>query len=374
MMFYQSSLCRLIGCMIVGSFMSIRTYAATEEQAKAIVDSYDTAYLQWRAEMRLATDPRTVDMVIKKRPDASIYAAKLKSLLRSDLSNEWSVKYGTWILENDTQLKPESQHALLNAVEKHHTKSPVIGRFCIALINLNQGGEPPRPGKMPLVSRGMKLLGTVQKTNPDTKVQGQAALALSMMLGNLGDDGGVMRQRITHLKEAIIKSADVSVGNLTVGDIAKDELYKISNLTEGRVAPNLVGLDSSNRALNLKEFRGKVVMLVFWSSWDTEAKRALEILRNSAKSKLGKPFAVLGVNRDTLPNLRALEADQIVTWRNFSDPKQELAKVYRVGSWPYCLVLDQNGVISYRGTPGSFADAVANNLLLPKPEAKAINR
>ena len=76
----------------------------------------------------------------------------------------------------------------------------------------------------------------------------------------------------------------------------------------------------------------------------------------------------MGVNRDTLANLRLLEADQITTWRNFSDPKQELAKVYRVSTWPYCLVLDQNGVIAYRGTPGSFADAVASDLLLLKAE------
>lgn len=358
------TLCLLLACVLP----QLPARAATEAEAKAITDEYAAAYQQWATEMRLAKDGRTIDLVAKKRPDPSLYAAKLKTLLRRDLAKEWTLKYGAWLLENDTKLKPESQRALLNAVEKYHIKSPELGPFCIAMVNLNQGSEMPRPGTMPVGSHGMKILGTIKKENPDPRVQGQAALALSVMLGELGDDGGIMRQRMTNLREAIIKSADVKVGDLTVAEVARDELYKIKNLTKGRVAPNVKGTDSAGRALSLKDYRGKVVMLVFWSSWDREAARVLEILRKSVESKAGKPYAVLGVNRDTLPNLRALRADNIVTWRNFSDPGQDIAKAYRVATWPYCLVLDQNGVIAYRGAPGSFADAVANNLLLPEKE------
>ncbi len=344
------------------------TDAATDAEAKAIVDAYELAYTQWEGEMRLANDVRVSDMIAKKRPDPSIYASKLKTLLRRDLHHEWFLKYGAWLLENDRQLQPESQRALLNAVEKHHTLSPELGRFCLALVHIKQGGQAPKPGVMPLGSRAMKLLETIRSKNPHAKVQGQAALALSILLGGLGDDTRIMRQRITHLKEAIIKSADVQVRDMTVAQIAKNELYKINYLTKGREAPEITGFDSGSRPLSLKQFRGQVVMLVFWSSWDADASRVLEILRNSAKNKLGKSFVLLGVNRDTLPNLRALEADQIVTWRNFSDPKEDIAKVYRVTSWPYCLVLDQQGKIAYRGTPGSFADAVSSGLLLPQAE------
>lgn len=175
-----------------------------------------------------------------------------------------------------------------------------------------------------------------------------------------------MGQRIKNLRESIIKSADVRIGDVTVGQIAGDELFKIKNLSKGRIAPDFAGTDSAGRRLKLSDYKGKVVMLVFWSSWDAEAARSLEILRKIAESKVAKPFVLLGVNRDTLMNLRSLEADRIVTWRNFSDPKQEIAKAYRVGSWPYCMILGKNGVIEYRGAVGSFADAVANDLLLPK--------
>ena len=353
---------------------SERAGAATDAEAKAIVDAYSEAYGKWLTEMKLARDGQALEMVNKKRPDASVYASKLKTLLRSDLDNEWTLKYGAWLLENDTALRPESQRALLGAVERHHVKSSLLGPFCMAMINLNQGGELPRAGTLPLGSRGMKLLETIKKTNPDPKVQGQAALALSILLGRLGDDGAIMRQRMTNLKEAIINSTEIKVGATKVGDIVRDELYKISHLTKGRVAPDITGLDSASRPLSLKQYRGKVVMLVFWSSWDAEAPKILELLRKTVASKVGKPFVVLGVNRDSLTNLRALEADQIVTWRNFSDPKQEIAKSYRLAAWPYCLILDQEGVIAYRGSLGAICTVVANDLLSAKTTVPSSNK
>jgi len=337
--------------------------AATEAEAAAITEEYDRLERLWLSEMRMAPDARALEVIAKKRPDPAQFAAKLKALLRSDLAQEWSLTYAVWLLENDTALKVESQRALLNAVEKHHMLSPLLGRFCLAMAYLNDSGELPGPGKLPVRSQGMKLLEHIKKNNPSPKVQGQAALALSIMLGALGDSHRIMEQRITNLREAIIKSSDVRVGDSSVAEIARDELFKINNLSKGRVAPEIMGKDSGSRPLRLDDFRGKVVMLVFWSSWDPQAARALELLRKSASSKLGKPFVMLGVNRDTLNNLRALEADRIVTWRNFSDPGQMIAKQYRINSWPYCIVLDQKGAIQYRGSVGAFGDAVVNDLL-----------
>jgi peroxiredoxin len=340
--------------------------AATEAQAKLITGEFDRSHRLWQAEMQLAQKTGVADQVAKKRPDAREYANRLKVLISRDLAKEWTLNYGAWLLENDSGLKPESQRALLAAVEKHHTLSPRLGRFCMALIYLNQGSALPRAGQPPVRSRGMHLLKTVKKNNPDPKVQGMASLSLSMMLASLGDDPRVMKERIENLREAIIKSSEVRVGDLTVAKIAQDELYKIKNLSKGSVAPSIVGVDSASRPMQLTQFKGKVVILVFWSSWDAEAGRMLEILRNSVQAQAGKPIVVLGVNRDSITNLRALEADGLVTWRNFTDPKQRIGKTYRIASWPYCLVLDQKGVISYHGNVGSFADAVANSLLTPE--------
>ncbi|NWK56926.1 TlpA family protein disulfide reductase [Verrucomicrobiaceae bacterium N1E253] len=361
-----------VAAMITASFHS--TQAATEADARAITQAFDKSYRAWTAEMKLAAAAGSAHVAAKKRPDAAAASKRLKSLISKDLAKDWTLDYAAWLLENDTALTPEHQRALLDAVEKNHVKSPRLGRFCMGLIYLDQGAELPKPGQPPVRTRGMNLLKRVKNENPDPKVQGQASLALSMMLASLGDDPRIMQGRIKNLREAIIKSAEIPVGELTVAQIAEDELYKIKHLTKGRLAPPIQGVDSGGRAMQLAQFKGKVVMLVFWSSWDAETavmQRLLEGLRKTTQSNLGKPIEVIGVNRDSRQNLRTLEADGLVTWKNFSDQTQKIANDYRVATWPYCLVLDQQGVIRYRGNVGALANAVANDLILrTKPDAE----
>ncbi len=343
--------------------------AATEPQAHAITEKYDRLVQLWNTEMKLAPDARSKAQIAKKHPDPAIFATKLKRLIARDLAKEWTLQYGAWILENDTQLKPESQRALLNALEKYHIKSPRVGRFCIAMTHL-KNATPLRPGKTPLRSRGIKLLDQIRTQNPDPKVQGQAALAIAIMLRPLGDDPSLIKRRLSYLREAIVKSADVQVGTTSVAKLAENELYIIKHLSNGSIAPNIIGVDSAGRPLSLKDFRGKVVMLTFWSSWDAHAAEILKALKKTADSYSGKNFVLLGVNRDTLSNLRALEADQIVTWKNFSDPDQLIAKAYHIKNWPHCIILTPQGRIAYRGMPGALANAVVDDLLLSPSRSK----
>ena len=353
--------------LLIGAFLFLPVaQSATREQAKAITQTFDQKYKLWQSEMILAKSAGAVKQVSMKRPDATAAAKRLKLLIQRDLAQDWTLEFGAWLLENDPKLLPKQQRALLNAVEKYHIKSPHVGRFCMAMVYLNQGGELPRLGQPPIRTRGMKLLEEIKKKNPDPKVQGLAALSLSILISDLGDDPRIIRRRILNIKEAIIKSAEVKVGEVTVADIAADELYKIKYLSKGRVAPDIKGFDASFAPLQLSSFRGKVVILVFWSSTDPEAGHMFEILRKEVSDNVGKPIVVLGVNRDDIQKLRSLKKDDLVTWRNFSDADQKIAKAYRIARWPFCMVIDQNGVIQYRGNIGSFAEAVADSLILPK--------
>jgi peroxiredoxin len=79
---------------------------------------------------------------------------------------------------------------------------------------------------------------------------------------------------------------------------------------------------------------------------------------------------VLGVNQDSLEKLRSLEGDGSVSWRSFSDPSNQLARTYRVVSWPLLYVLDGERRIQYAGMPGSFADLTVEALLSEAPAAE----
>ncbi len=55
--------------------------------------------------------------------------------------------------------------------------------------------------------------------------------------------------------------------NETVGEVAGTDLFEIRHLTVGKTAPELEGTDQEGRTLRLSDYRGKVVLLYFWSEF-----------------------------------------------------------------------------------------------------------
>jgi peroxiredoxin len=52
-----------------------------------------------------------------------------------------------------------------------------------------------------------------------------------------------------------------------VGEKARGELYAIRHLAVGCQAPELAGEDQDGKPLALADYRGKVVLLYFWSEY-----------------------------------------------------------------------------------------------------------
>ena len=54
-------------------------------------------------------------------------------------------------------------------------------------------------------------------------------------------------------------------GGDTVAERAKAELFEIRNLSVGKEAPDIEGEDQDGKRFKLSDYRGKVVLLDFWS-------------------------------------------------------------------------------------------------------------
>ena len=73
--------------------------------------------------------------------------------------------------------------------------------------------------------------------------------------------------------EALLTRAAESYGDVkhpyggTIGQKARSELFEIRNLVVGKTPPDIVGVDQDGRALKLSEYRGRVVLLDFWSEF-----------------------------------------------------------------------------------------------------------
>jgi len=334
---------------------------ASPAEALRIQKSWELGMERWSLEIGMAATAEARAEAFAKRPDAAAAADEMWKVIAPSLSEEWTIEPAAWFLRASAGLPyPKEVEAIRKAVESHHLRSPRLIPMCMALVTTN---DP----------RSLSVLEKITESHPDQKIQGVAALASAMILKTLGDDPELMRKRLTALRKAIVESSvegsEVEIGDTTLAKLAEDELYIIRFLTKGRIAPDLSGTDSGGRPMKLSDHQGKVILLLFWNSTMNDAERVVEITRDMEKKLAGKPFVILGVNNDTLANLREMESSGNVPWRNFSDPTQELSRQYRIGSLPLAYVLDGERKVHYAGPQGSFAELTAEALLSEMPTA-----
>jgi hypothetical protein len=141
------------------------------------------------------------------------------------------------------------------------------------------------------------FLRAVAAKNPHKSVQATATLSLARFLNNrlgrielcrkqpelakqfsalygkeyiadltLQDGEKVIKQVEAVFEQSAKKYGDVKLpGGDTVAERAKAELFEIRNLRAGKQAPDIEGEDQDGKRFKLSNYRGKVVLLDFWS-------------------------------------------------------------------------------------------------------------
>ncbi|MCI0745693.1 MAG: peroxiredoxin family protein [Verrucomicrobia subdivision 3 bacterium] len=144
------------------------------------------------------------------------------------------------------------------------------------------------------------FLRTVLEKNPHREIQGVACLRLAQFLANrlerlnlladqpelakrydalFGKDymdalkrqdrARVIREVEALYERTIEKYSDVQVPqyNNTAGNQAEIELFEIRYLALGKEAPDIEGEDQDGKQFKLSDYRGRVVLLYFWSEF-----------------------------------------------------------------------------------------------------------
>lgn len=343
--------------------------SATEPGADLVQKEYQVSMEKWSLELKLASTAESRQAVMQKRPDPYAYSRRMWKEIGTSLKEEWTLEPSAWFLRLTSGLMTQNPDggtsptfaketdAIRTAIETYHLGSNKLSPVCYALASRS---DP----------KALSILEKIESKNPDSKVQGVAALGMAMIMKSFGEDPEIMKKRLTLLRKAIIQSADVELNGTPVSKLADDELYIILHLVKGRVAPDLQGFDSGKRPIRLSDHKGKVIVLMFWNSTLFDIDRLLQFSGSLQEKFKGRPFVLIGVNNDSVDKLRELEATG-VHWQNFSDPDNKLAAEYRVGTWPLAYVLDGERKVQYAGQPGSFVELTAEALLSPPaPPAK----
>ncbi|MCB1224330.1 MAG: TlpA family protein disulfide reductase [Verrucomicrobiales bacterium] len=182
--------------------------------------------------------------------------------------------------------------------------------------------------------------------------------------------------------ESLFEQAEKEYGDVEaragkVGDIAKTALYELRHLGIGKTVPETQGRDQDGAAFKLADYRGKVVMLYFWSEYCLTC-QTMWAHDRSLMNRLGeKPFALIGVNHlygntheRPAGELSALMKAGGVTWRTFDDGDGGISRLWNYPATPTVYLIDTHGVIRHKwaGKPGEKTLDVALEVLLTEAE------
>lgn len=277
-----------------------------------------------------------------------------------------------WILtQYDSYDMPVGSTAL-RLVAEQYAEDPRIGTL---MANLSY--YPPRESS---ASRqpAMDLIKLVAETNPERTARGQALLGLASLLRKefeeaefrQNPDLSRVRSEAQAAYEMVLedygdcrylRTCGIRAPRKTLGEEARIALFDLNHLSEGQVAPEIEGEDLDGVKFKLSDYRGKVVLLVFWASWCGPCIRDIPHEKELVKRFNDRPFVLIGVNGDRV-KARAAETVEThgIPWRSFSDEGQAsgtpISVAWNVGGWPTIYVLDHEGVIRHRYLRGDELD------------------
>jgi len=114
----------------------------------------------------------------------------------------------------------------------------------------------------------------------------------------------------------------------------------------GSEAPDFVLKSLAGSNIRLSEYRGRVVMLVFWASWCGDCRAQLESLADVYDRYHDAGFDVLAVNLDREERQARGAADGWqAAYPILYDAGGEVGRLYDIGSMPLAVLVDRDGVV-----------------------------
>jgi peroxiredoxin Q/BCP len=106
----------------------------------------------------------------------------------------------------------------------------------------------------------------------------------------------------------------------------------MEQLKEGAMAPQFTGKDQDGRNVNLKDFKGKKVILYFYPKDDTPGCTAEACnLRDNYDDLLSRGFAIIGVSPDDEKSHGKFRTKFDLPFSLIADPDKTIIKAY--GAW-----------------------------------------
>jgi hypothetical protein len=248
--------------------------ATTAEERRAALEHMD------------ALAPRLLDL-IEQEPANPLALEALVEVVRTVNAVD-SLTQVTWETDDPSPPRVDADRSADRAVVllREHLQSAELGPLCLRMsYGLRRQFE--------------RFLRAALATNPQREVQALTCLSLAQFLNSRLhrferiDDRPAFAERFTSLLgktdfdelvrqdraaaraeiEALFERAAETYGDVahpyggTIGEKARAELFEIRELSVGRTAPDIEGVDQHGQRFKLSDSRGKVVLLDFWQEF-----------------------------------------------------------------------------------------------------------
>lgn len=139
--------------------------------------------------------------------------------------------------------------------------------------------------------------------------------------------------------KSILLIAALSFAVLIAGCI-KDKVWKI-----GERAPEISTIDLNNQTVRLSDFRGKVVVVRFWSAGCKACVVEMPVIDEFSKRHKERGLSVLAVNRGESKERVEKFVDKLnISYPVLLDPAAIASKKYGVTAVPTTFFIDRNGI------------------------------
>lgn len=133
----------------------------------------------------------------------------------------------------------------------------------------------------------------------------------------------------------------------------------------GQLAPTIDGDDATGMPMNLADFHGKVVVVMFSFKGCGPCEAMYPDNRRLIEELSGEQFVFVGVQGDeSIDTVHESLESKTITWRVWWDGEDKrISTQWNIRGWPATFVLDQRGVIRFRDLRGKeLANAVRSLL------------
>lgn len=292
-------------------------------------------------------------------PSAGQYSPRLMKIAEANLDDPGAVKAACWLATqaNGTAESPQAL-ALLGG---RLAGRPGVWEAAQQLYRI------PREQSEP-------VLRAILKVNTHPEDQCAATHALATVLFNVSENAATpelkaAREEARQLFQKVVTDfPSVTIQGFKPADQCAAILFEMENLAVGCVAPEIEGKDADGAAFKLGDFRGKVVVLVFWGAWCHSCHHFLPQLRELHAKLQDRPAAIVGVNSDLLTELKPFLAAEKLPWRNFADESSTgpISSVWNIRNWPTIYLIDAKGVIQAKNpSVGALEEMIRPLLAAP---------